>query len=70
MKNKIYLLNVFIMSACISLIVWNGIMYIADSGHQISGFHKELLMGGFLFWFVLNVFDTTIKDDDDWAGEF
>lgn len=67
MKEKIDFYSSLLFSLLFCLLVYDCILLIAGSIHQVPGSHKQLLLMGFLLWFVSLVLRR--GPDDDWAGQ-
>ncbi len=68
MKEKIDLYRplLFWLPACLLLL--DGVLRLAGQICEIPGSHKQLLLTGFLLWFVTLMLGR--DRDDDWAGQF
>lgn len=69
MKDKIFLVRMLVIAAWVSILMWNGAMFLVDSNHHMPQTQKDLLLSGVLIWFVTILFGQN-ANDDDWAGEF
>jgi hypothetical protein len=66
MKEKIDFCSL-LFSLLFCLLVYDSILLIVGSIHQVPGSHRQLLLIGFLLWFVSLVLRR--GPDDDWAGQ-
>ncbi len=68
MKEKIDFYSSLLFSLLFCLLLFDCVLWLAGSIHQVPGSHKQILLTGFLLWFVLLVL--RCDRDDDWAGQF
>ncbi len=67
MKEKIDFYSSLLFSLLFCLLFYDALLWVAGSIHQIPGSHKQILLTGFLLWFVSLVLGR--DRDDDWAGQ-
>jgi hypothetical protein len=67
MKQKIDFYSSLLFTALCCLLLLDTLLWIAGVYHQIPGSHKEILLAGFLLWFLALMAGR--DRDDDWAGQ-
>ena len=68
MKEKIDFYSSLLFSLLFCLLLFDGILMLAGNIHQVPGSHKQVLLTGFLLWFVSLIIGR--DRDDDWQGNF
>lgn len=63
--DKLFLFRSFIVAFVIALLLWDGILCLTQ--HTTLLPHRDLLLTGFLLWFVTLFVNQ--NRDDDWAGQ-
>ncbi|MES2378496.1 MAG: hypothetical protein V4553_18030 [Bacteroidota bacterium] len=67
MKEKIDFYSSVLFTALFCLLLLDVALWVVGIIHRIPGSHKEVLLTGFLLWFVILV--ARRDRDDDWAGQ-
>jgi len=67
MKEKIDFYGSVLFTALFCLLLLDTLLWIAGVFHQIPDSHKEVMLLGFLVWFLTLV--ARRDRDDDWAGQ-
>jgi hypothetical protein len=67
MKYKIDFYSSVLFTGLFCLLLLDTALWIAGIIHQIPGSHKEVMLPGFLVWFLILV--ARRDRDDDWAGQ-
>ncbi|WP_448702846.1 hypothetical protein ACFGVR_10875 [Mucilaginibacter sp. AW1-3] len=67
MKEKIGFYGSLLFSLLFGLLLIDATLYLAGKQHTVPASHKEIVLGGFLLWFVSLVLGR--DRDDDWAGQ-
>lgn len=68
MKEKIGFYSSLLLSMLFFMLLADGMLMLAGRIHQVPATHKQILLTGFLLWFVSLVLGR--DRDDDWAGQF
>lgn len=68
MKEKIGYYGSLLFSLLFCVLLYDAVLLIAGRMHQLPGSHKQVLLTGFLLWFVSLVLGR--GRDDDWAEQF
>ena len=66
MKEKIDFYSSLLFSLLFCLLFFDSILLITGSMHRVPGSHSQILVIGFLLWFISLVLHR--DPDDDWAG--
>lgn len=67
MKEKLDFYSSLLFSLLFCLLLYDCILLIAGHIQKVPGSHKQLLLSGFLLWFLSLVIRR--NHDDDWAGQ-
>jgi hypothetical protein len=67
MKEKIGFYGSLLFSLLFGILLYDAVLLLAGRMHQVPGSHREVLLTGFLLWFVSLVLGR--DRDDDWAGQ-
>jgi len=67
MKEKIGFYSSLLFSLLFCLLLFDGLLWLAGRMHQMPGSHRQVLLTGFLLWFVSLILGR--GRDDDWAGQ-
>jgi hypothetical protein len=67
MKEKIGFYSSLLFSLLFCVLLFDGILLLAGKIHQVPVSHRDLLLIGFLLWFISLVAGR--DRDDDWAGQ-
>jgi hypothetical protein len=61
------LLRSFTFSVLVVILIWDALLWLTGKYPVWLVPHRQLLMTGFLIWFIAVLFDR--NRDDDWAGQ-
>ncbi|QEM04998.1 hypothetical protein DIU31_016290 [Mucilaginibacter rubeus] len=67
MKQKIDFYSSLLFSLLFCFLFYDCILWAAGKIHQVPGSHRQILLIGFLLWFISLVLRR--DRDDDWAGQ-
>jgi hypothetical protein len=67
MNNKLDLFRSLLSATLLCVLIWNAFLWLINRTHRFPEAHKEVLLIGFLLWFISVILNT--NRDDDWAGE-
>jgi hypothetical protein len=67
MKEKIGFYSSLLFSLLFGLLLVDTILWLAGKQPRLPGSHKQILLAGFILWFVSLV--SGRDRDDDWAGQ-
>lgn len=67
MKEKIGFCGSLLLSLLFCLLLFDAIRCLAGQPHSVPASHKQILLYGFLLWFLSLVAGR--NRDDDWAGQ-
>jgi hypothetical protein len=68
MKEKIGFYSSLLFSLLLCVLLYSAVLMLAGRIHQVPSTHKQVLLIGFLLWFVSLVLGR--DRNDDWAGQF
>ncbi|MDP9078807.1 MAG: hypothetical protein M3O71_15365 [Bacteroidota bacterium] len=68
MKEKIDFYTSLLFSLLFCVLLYDAVLLTAGRIHQVPGSHRQILLIGFLIWFVSLLLRR--DRDDDWAGQF
>ena len=68
MKEKIGFYGSLLFSLLFCVLLYDAALLLAGRIHQVPGSHREVLLAGFLLWFLSLMLGR--GRDDDWAGQF
>ena len=67
MKEKIGFYSTLLFSLLFCVLLFDGILLLGGKIHQVPASHRNIVLIGFLLWFVSLVAGR--DGDDDWAGQ-
>ena len=68
MKEKIDFYSSLLFSLLCCVLLYDGALWIAGRIQQVPLRHQQILLTGFLLWFISLILGR--DHDDDWAGQF
>lgn len=67
MKEKIDFYSSLFFSLLFCIPLYDALLWLTGRLHQIPDSHRQVLLTGFLLWFILLI--ARRDRDDDWAGQ-